>query len=437
MMANAQQKAEAGKRLSLATHAQTGRDSWGVALFLLAPLLIVSLLFTWNRISSELLSRLALPTSLAGLILSVFCIFLGRFSYPRVHNLKVFLLCYLTAVVGLFYYVPQLAGMKQRIPEAFILSLLQVHLLLVLLLPSYVKYRVIRFLTVILVTAELSLLAFVMFHGPPGLLIPDRGWMFWLMSLWPLLVLVLSFLTMKREFKLGGVVTGCSYFYAVGFLVLMGRIPLPLIISSLLTGALVYFILGIMAHWFSRMEHRVSYDPLLQIYNRNFCSRIIEEQTRLNTLPPFGVAMVDIDHFKQVNDTWGHQTGDRVLIAVAQAIQREVVPGGVLCRYGGEELAVFFPGMSSSDILPIMEEARTSVESLNVQNGQRRSISVTISCGISHRSSVSQRVVDVIKGADRALYRAKESGRNRVVSGRAKGSSSGRRRSGARSTGKP
>jgi diguanylate cyclase (GGDEF)-like protein len=257
------------------------------------------------------------------------------------------------------------------------------------------------------------------------------------MSLWPLLVLILSFLTMKREFKLGGVVTGCSYFYAVGFLVLMGRIPLPLIISSLLTGALVYFILGIMAHWFSRMEHRVSYDPLLQIYNRNFCSRIIEEQTRLNTLPPFGVAMVDIDHFKQVNDTWGHQTGDRVLIAVAQAIQREVVPGGVLCRYGGEELAVFFPGMSSSDILPIMEEARTSVESLNVQNGQRRSISVTISCGISHRSSVSQRVVDVIKGADRALYRAKESGRNRVVSGRAKGSSSGRRRSGARSTGKP
>jgi diguanylate cyclase (GGDEF)-like protein len=357
-------------------------------------------------------------TPFAGLALSLFCFLLGRISYPRVHNLKVFLLCNLTGLIGLFYYLPALTGMEKRIPEGVILSLLQMNLFMALLLPSYTKYRVTRFVTCILAFVELSLMVFVMFRDPSLSAGVQQGITLWIMVWWPLFLLVLSFLIMKREFKLGGVMTGCSYFHAVGFLVLMGRIPFPQIIPSLLMAALAYFILGVMAHWFTRMEHKVSYDPLLQIYNRNFCSRIIEEQTRLNTIPPFGVAMVDIDNFKKVNDTWGHQAGDRVLVAVAQAIQREVVPEGVLCRYGGEELAVFFPRISTADIVPIMEKARDAVQSLKIQNGKRKAIAVTISCGISHRSSLSQSIVDIIHSADRALYRAKESGRNRVEKSR-------------------
>jgi diguanylate cyclase (GGDEF)-like protein len=421
-MSNIQLRSEAGSGYRSAARLHSKKDSWGLPIFLLSPLMIGSLLLAWNRFSHEVFFRTLSVMPFAGLALSLFCFLLGRLSYPRVQNLKVFLLCNLTGLIGLFYYLPALTGMERRVPEGVILSLLQVNLFMALLLPSYTKYRIIRLVTYILVFTELSLMAIVMFRDPlsPSILTVgmQKGTGVWIMIWWPLFLLVLSFLIMKREFKLGGVMTGCSYFHAVGFLVLIGRIPLELIIPSLLTEALAYFILGVMAHWFTRMEHRVSYDPLLQIYNRNFCSRIIEEQTRLNTMPPFSVAMIDIDHFKKVNDTWGHQAGDRVLIAVAQAIQREVVPEGVLCRYGGEELAVFFPRLSTTDIVPVMEKARTAVQSLKIQNGKRKSISVTISCGISHRSSLSQPIVDVIHSADRALYRAKESGRNRVEKSR-------------------
>jgi diguanylate cyclase (GGDEF)-like protein len=167
----------------------------------------------------------------------------------------------------------------------------------------------------------------------------------------------------------------------------------------------------------ARMEHRVAYDPLLHIYNRSYCSRIISEQSSVNTAPPLAVAMIDIDHFKKVNDTHGHQVGDQVLYNTAQAVCREVVPDGVVCRYGGEELIVFFPRKTAKEIVNIMERVRSSVEKVKTA-APRRKIKVTLSCGISCRTDMSQSVIDVIHTADKALYRAKKGGRNRTKSAR-------------------
>ena len=400
---------------------RTRKDRWGIVVFLLSPVMIASLLLGSDRVPSQVLVNVLIALPYLGVCLSVFCLFLGHFSYPRVHNLKVYLLSYLTALLGFMLFIP----MFPRIPEGpssfLIAALSQFNFLLITLLPSYVKYRTTKLVTCIIVVGELAFLILVIFQKitvPLFFEVVQANIQIWTFVYWPLLILLLTFVLMRREFHLGGIITGCCYFYAVIILVLMGRIPKQHLTAMLFIAAQLYLIAGIVLHWFSRTEHRVSYDPLLQIYNRNFCSRIIEEQTRLNTTPPFGVAMIDIDHFKKVNDTWGHQAGDSVLISVAQTIQKEVVPDGILCRYGGEELAVFFPKLKTRDIQPLIESVRKSVETLKVHISKRKTISVTVSCGVAHRNSISQSIVQVIQAADRALYKAKEGGRNKVICGR-------------------
>ena len=172
-----------------------------------------------------------------------------------------------------------------------------------------------------------------------------------------------------------------------------------------------------MIHWFSRMDHRVSYDPLLQIYNREYCSKIISEQSALNSAPPFTVVMVDIDHFKNVNDTYGHQAGDEVLYTIAQTVSKGVGPQGIACRYGGEELAVFFPQQTSKTVVKIMEKVRLDIEKVVTKSGNKK-ISVTISCGVAQRDDNQQSVEVILQAADKALYRAKKGGRNQVKSGK-------------------
>jgi diguanylate cyclase (GGDEF)-like protein len=123
--------------------------------------------------------------------------------------------------------------------------------------------------------------------------------------------------------------------------------------------------------------------------------------------------MVDIDHFKNVNDTYGHQAGDQVLYTVAQTICREVVPDGVVCRYGGEELIIFFPRKTARQVVPLVEKMRTTIEKAKTKTA-RKALSVTVSCGISCREDPGQSIMDVIHAADKALYKAKEGGRNQV-----------------------
>jgi len=149
----------------------------------------------------------------------------------------------------------------------------------------------------------------------------------------------------------------------------------------------------------------------------------------------YTLAMVDIDHFKKVNDTYGHDVGDQVLKMVAAQIE-EVSGGGRPYRFGGEEFTVFFPNKSAREALPHLEELRHAIEmggftlraanrpkekpEQPVKGKEGKRLQVTASIGVAERNDFNLTPAAVLKAADKALYLAKEQGRNRVVRSGAK-----------------
>jgi len=146
----------------------------------------------------------------------------------------------------------------------------------------------------------------------------------------------------------------------------------------------------------------------------------------------YAVAMLDVDHFKRFNDTYGHDVGDQVLKMVARKILA-VGGGGKAYRYGGEEFTVLFPGKTATETLPHLEELRKSIENYRLairsddrpkdhrQGESKRGskpasteVSVTISIGVAEAGEAQRSTGEVMKAADKALYRAKSKGRNQV-----------------------
>jgi diguanylate cyclase (GGDEF)-like protein len=143
----------------------------------------------------------------------------------------------------------------------------------------------------------------------------------------------------------------------------------------------------------------------------------------------FALAMVDVDHFKQFNDTHGHDAGDRVLQAVAQ--QLRATRGASAFRYGGEEFCLLFTGARMLAAKQLCEDARERIENMRVRvrsapskrrraqperNPDAGQVRVTVSIGLAERDAQNRAATDVLKAADQALYRAKSKGRNRLVS---------------------
>ena len=165
------------------------------------------------------------------------------------------------------------------------------------------------------------------------------------------------------------------------------------------------------------LQRLAALDPLTSIYNRRFGIRRLHEEfgRAVRAKAPLGVLLLDIDHFKKVNDTYGHLVGDRVILAVCDAARAVIREGDVLVRYGGEEFLLVTPAASVQDTRLIGERLRRTVEETVVHDGQQR-IQVTISVGTAAFPDIeAEGETDLIKAADDALYKAKESGRNRVV----------------------
>jgi diguanylate cyclase (GGDEF)-like protein len=165
-----------------------------------------------------------------------------------------------------------------------------------------------------------------------------------------------------------------------------------------------------------RLERLAAVDPLTEAYNRRFgLARLREEFSRaVRAENPLGILMVDLDHFKAVNDTYGHLVGDRVLRAVAGACRRVVREGDVLIRYGGEEFLVLLPGAGPDDVRHVGERIRRAVAETSVEDGDQR-VGVTVSLGGATFRDSSDSTDSLIALADRALYDAKEDGRDRLV----------------------
>jgi len=168
---------------------------------------------------------------------------------------------------------------------------------------------------------------------------------------------------------------------------------------------------------YDRLQRLAALDPLTSVYNRRFgMARLHEEFSRaVRATAPLGVMMFDIDHFKKVNDTYGHLAGDRVLIQVAKTARTAIREGDILMRYGGEEFLVILPAASKENARAVGEKLRRMVEETSVADGDQE-IRVTISIGVTSFPELAVAgEQDLVKRADESLYSAKESGRNRVI----------------------
>ena len=407
---------------------------WGTLLLVLSVLVTVAIgtvAAGVGPIPPATLLRVVLP-SLA-LALSVLVLFAGHLSYPRVQNLRVYLAGYSVGVQGIVYALVRgfdsfFIDSVPIAPEGFAELMLAFGILgtyAFSLLPAFPTFRATRATTWILVGLHAGILAVVRFmpasFGWLSALVPDEliSISIVVVATLTVAIIVINSLLPAQSFYLRGAFSGLALLAGGAWVIpsLLGELGYPVsndLVHIIYAGVAPLFLsVSIFFHILARMDHRVAYDPLLQVYNREFANRILAEQSNIPTKPPFAVMMIDIDHFKQVNDTHGHQAGDRVLFSVAQAIQKIVVPEGIVCRYGGEELIVFFPGRSGRDIVPLAKRLCASIEATET-SWKRERIGVTVSIGLSDRKLARQPLEHVVQAADKALYIAKENGRNQV-----------------------
>lgn len=159
-------------------------------------------------------------------------------------------------------------------------------------------------------------------------------------------------------------------------------------------------------------------DPMTGLHNRRHFDAIMETDLALSRRhnEVSSIIIIDLDHFKNINDTFGHKTGDRVLIHVANILKSNLRKTDTICRIGGEEFAVISRRAGIEDAMTVGEKLRKAVEMNPLQAG-KNCISLTISIGISSLPSTKQNTQpdDIFRKADAALYFSKEHGRNRVT----------------------
>ena len=165
---------------------------------------------------------------------------------------------------------------------------------------------------------------------------------------------------------------------------------------------------------YRKLEEVAKMDSLMKIYNRRTFFELAEKYISQNDID-FAIVMVDLDNFKRVNDTLGHQMGDKVLVETTKVIKRHIKDGDIIGRYGGEEIIVFIRDIDTKEnIFKRVDKIREDIESNNIDNGDSH-ISITASFGLSFRGADIRLLEDIIEEADKSLYKAKKSGRNRVV----------------------
>lgn len=157
-------------------------------------------------------------------------------------------------------------------------------------------------------------------------------------------------------------------------------------------------------------------DPLTGLYNRRYLDETLERELAraLRQHYPLSAVMIDIDRFKQVNDTLGHAEGDLILRSFAKLLIRHTRTEDTIYRYGGEEFLVLLPNSSCEDALKVAEKWRSAFQEAHAAD-PAKPIHATVSCGVAEFPADAKTGAELLALADKALYRAKETGRNRVV----------------------
>lgn len=160
------------------------------------------------------------------------------------------------------------------------------------------------------------------------------------------------------------------------------------------------------------LRYNMNHDVLTGLYNRRFLEQQIE-LVPINRRSQYVISMVDIDFFKKVNDTYGHEAGDAVLVEVAACLKEAAGEENLAVRWGGEEFILYFPKATPDEIYPIMEALRKKIEGMVIQS-RRKEIHVTITTGIATGLADSN-YEKVIRSADEKLYLGKQRGRNCII----------------------
>ncbi len=231
----------------------------------------------------------------------------------------------------------------------------------------------------------------------------------------------------RQGYKTGDVRGGISVSFDISKIEKkMSTNKMLIAVGSILTIAFMIFIIFIVI---SRLANKLTTayqtislmavtDELTQIFNRrHFHSCLDEEIERSRRYGhPMSFLMLDIDYFKQVNDTYGHQTGDDVLVGLADTVKSVTRNSDIIARYGGEEIAVILPETGVDGAFECAENIRHQVEKMEFYTDGADSFRITVSIGVSSTQKTKKiEAKNLIKLADTALYKAKEKGRNQVV----------------------
>jgi diguanylate cyclase (GGDEF)-like protein len=164
-----------------------------------------------------------------------------------------------------------------------------------------------------------------------------------------------------------------------------------------------------------RLQELATVDGMTGLFNRRhfFSLAEIEWSRYQRHWRPISVLMLDIDQFKSINDRFGHDVGDRVIVQIAEICRQEKRKTDVVARFGGEEFLLLLPETSMTEAQAIAERLRGQVETCDLSIAPH-AISATVSIGVAQANSGMDTIFDLIKVADHALYAAKNAGRNRV-----------------------
>jgi diguanylate cyclase (GGDEF)-like protein len=170
-----------------------------------------------------------------------------------------------------------------------------------------------------------------------------------------------------------------------------------------------------------RLHDQATRDPLTGLFNRRYLDDTLPRELHriLRKGTPLCVAMLDLDHFKRFNDTFGHDAGDLALRESSRLLRENLRKSDIACRYGGEEFLLVLPDSALEDASQRLEQIRSRFESMEIRREGQLLATITFSAGIATAPEHGSTPEELLRAADAALYAAKQAGRNRVLAYRA------------------